>query len=67
MSRYKHPSDDMRDFVEVDGRIKLDRPLAMLIDFGLDKPIWVPKSKATYLGSGRVKLPEWLARRKGII
>lgn len=56
--------------VDVDGLFKTETDLAILVDFGLDNPIWLPKSQVEYdhqINDGvTVTLPEWLAVDKGI-
>ena len=63
----RNPSDDRNRLVEVDAEIEREAPEAWLLDVGLDKPVWVPKSQVEDLGENTFKMPEWLALRKGII
>ncbi len=59
------------DLVEVNGEYRHDTPKAWLIDFGLDDPVWVPKSQVELEEEGdgtvTVTMPEWLALEKGLI
>ena len=67
MVTYRNPSDDLDELIEVEGEIVRETPEAYLLDTGMGKPEWVPKSKCEDLGEGCFKLPEWMARRKGLI
>ena len=63
----RNPSDDRNRWVEVDAEIEAETEMAVLLDVGLDEPVWVPKSCFTQARDGDIKIVEWFALRKGII
>lgn len=46
------------------GILRHETKSAMLIDFGGEKPIWLPKSQVEDNKDGTFTMPEWLAKEK---
>lgn len=59
--------------IELAGTLLRQTDMAYLIDFGLDAPVWVPKSKVYSDDDieeevlSTWSMPEWLAAEKGLI
>ncbi len=55
------------ELVDLAGILRHETEKAFLVDFGEDKPIWLPKAQVENNGDGTFTLPEWLALDKGLI
>lgn len=69
MTRFQTPSGE---FVEISVETLRETDRAYLVSDGSEEAVWVPKSQITVIvqREGRptlIKLPEWLARDKGLI
>ena len=61
------PSADRNRLVEVTAKVEHETAKAFLLDIGKEEHVWVPKSQATETETGKFKMPEWLALKKGMI
>ena len=59
------------DLVSVEGEVQHETDQAILVDFGLEDKVWLPKSQLEdwpdVLDFGDIMLPQWLAEDKGIV
>lgn len=54
------------NLIDIDARLVHETEKAWLLDFGEEKPVWVPKSAAEFDGK-TLTIPEPLALEKGLI
>lgn len=70
MAAFKHAAEPWAGLWEVEGRIVMETPHAILLDDGVMKA-WLPKRfvRQQALADGKVAafIPEWLARSKKYI
>ena len=57
----------MSDLVDIDATLRHETDAAFLLDYGGEKPVWVPKSLVEDNGDGTFAMPEWLAIEKEMI
>ena len=55
------------DIIDLAGELRHETDKAFLVDFGEDKPVWVPKAMVENNDDGTFAMPEWLALDKGLI
>lgn len=60
---YGYDNPKLFDFAAV---VRHETKLAYLLDVGLSKPVWLPKSQTENNGDGTFTCPERLAKEKGI-
>ncbi len=53
--------------VLVNGFSEIETEARVLIDVGLEKDVWFPKSQIEEIEPGVWEMPEWLAMEKGVI
>lgn len=54
------------DVIEIEIAVETETERAILVDFGGDELVWLPRSQIE-LVEGAVLIPEWLAMEKGMI
>ena len=57
----------MSDDYTFDAVVERETPEALLLDVGLDDPVWFPKSQCDDNGDGTFTVPQWIAEDKGIV
>lgn len=55
------------DLIDLAAIVQHETDKGLLLDVGLDEPVWFPKSQVQDNGDGTYAMPEWLATEKGAI
>ena len=53
--------------VEIDAAVVHETDAGLLLDYGGEEPVWVPKSLVEDNGDGTFSMPEWLAIEKEMV
>lgn len=69
MTRHNHGAKPARKATTVElayDEVVKDTGQARLINFG-DSEVWIPNSQGKLIGKNTIEVPEWLAKKEGLI